>query len=39
MAELAIIGGTGLTSLKNLEIIQREVVHTPYLLRSVIDTY
>jgi 5'-deoxy-5'-methylthioadenosine phosphorylase len=30
MAQLAIIGGTGLTSLKNLEIISREVVHTPY---------
>lgn len=30
MAQLAIIGGTGLTSLKNLEIIKREVVHTPY---------
>ncbi len=30
MADLAIIGGTGLTSLKNLEISRREVVHTPY---------
>jgi 5'-deoxy-5'-methylthioadenosine phosphorylase len=30
MTELAIIGGTGLTSLKSLEIIRREVVHTPY---------
>lgn len=30
MTKLAIIGGTGLTSLKNLEIINREVVHTPY---------
>ena len=30
MSKLAIIGGTGLTSLKNLEIINREVVHTPY---------
>lgn len=30
MAEIAIIGGTGLTSLKNLEILRREVVHTPY---------
>ncbi|HEY9199070.1 MAG TPA: S-methyl-5'-thioinosine phosphorylase [Gammaproteobacteria bacterium] len=30
MAELAIIGGTGLTSLKNLEIERREVMHTPY---------
>lgn len=30
MAKLAIIGGTGLTSLKDLEIIRREVMHTPY---------
>ncbi len=30
MTELAIIGGTGLTSLTNLEITKREVVHTPY---------
>ncbi len=30
MTELAIIGGTGLTSLKNLDIIRREVVHTPF---------
>jgi len=30
MAELAIIGGTGLTSLKGLEIVRREMVHTPY---------
>jgi len=30
MVKLAIIGGTGLTSLKNLEILNREVVHTPY---------
>lgn len=30
MAELAIIGGTGLTSLNNLEITRREVVHTPF---------
>ncbi len=30
MTKLAIIGGTGLTSLKSLEIIRREVVHTPY---------
>src|SRR3569832_2270041 len=29
MTELAIIGGTGLTTLKNLDIIKREVVHTP----------
>ncbi len=27
---LAIIGGTGLTRLKDLEIIRREVMHTPY---------
>lgn len=30
MTELAIIGGTGLTSLKGLEISRREVIHTPY---------
>jgi 5'-deoxy-5'-methylthioadenosine phosphorylase len=30
MADLAIIGGTGLTSLKNLQIERREVMHTPY---------
>lgn len=30
MTKLAIIGGTGLTSLKNLQLEQREVVHTPY---------
>lgn len=30
MTELAIIGGTGLTSLKNLDIVKREVVHTPF---------
>ena len=30
MSLLAIIGGTGLTSLKDLEITKREVVHTPY---------
>lgn len=30
MTELALIGGTGLTSLKNLDITRREVVHTPY---------
>lgn len=30
MTKLAIIGGTGLTSLKNLQLDQREVVHTPY---------
>jgi 5'-deoxy-5'-methylthioadenosine phosphorylase len=30
MAKLAIIGGTGLTSLKGLEITRREVMKTPY---------
>lgn len=30
MSELAIIGGTGLTSLKNLKNTHREVMHTPY---------
>ena len=30
MTELAIIGGTGLTRLANLEITHREVVHTPF---------
>ena len=30
MAELAIIGGTGLTQLDSLEIRDREIVHTPY---------
>jgi len=30
MADLAILGGTGLTSLHNLRIMRREVVHTPY---------
>lgn len=30
MSELAIIGGTGLTRLNSMEIIRREVVHTPY---------
>jgi 5'-deoxy-5'-methylthioadenosine phosphorylase len=30
MAEIAIIGGTGLTTLKNLEIRRREVMRTPY---------
>jgi len=30
MADLAIIGGTGLTTLKNLEITRREVMRTPY---------
>ncbi len=30
MSDIAIIGGTGLTSLKGLEITRKEVVHTPY---------
>jgi len=30
VAKLAIIGGTGLTSLKGLEITNRQVMHTPY---------
>lgn len=30
MPEVAIIGGTGLTSLKTLRITRREVMHTPY---------
>lgn len=30
MSELAIIGGTGLTALKNLEITKREMIHTPF---------
>ena len=30
MTDLAIIGGTGLTQLKSLDIINREIVHTPY---------
>ncbi|MBE0509448.1 MAG: S-methyl-5'-thioinosine phosphorylase [Chromatiales bacterium] len=30
MATLAIIGGTGLTSLKDLHLTRREVMHTPY---------
>lgn len=30
MAELAIIGGTGLATLKNLKIKKREVIRTPY---------
>lgn len=29
-SELGIIGGTGLTTIKNLEIISREIVQTPY---------
>lgn len=30
MADLAIIGGTGLTKLDTLDITNREIVHTPY---------
>lgn len=30
MSKVAIIGGTGLTSLQNLEITGREIMHTPY---------
>ena len=30
MAKLAIIGGTGLASLKDLKLTRREVMHTPY---------
>lgn len=30
MTDLAIIGGTGLTTLKALEVTRREVVHTPF---------
>lgn len=30
MSELAIIGGTGVTSLSGLEITNREVIHTPF---------
>ncbi|MDX1443551.1 MAG: S-methyl-5'-thioinosine phosphorylase [Gammaproteobacteria bacterium] len=30
MSEIGIIGGTGLTSLPELEIVRREVVYTPY---------
>ena len=30
MTDLAIIGGTGLTSLDELEIVSREIVHTSY---------
>jgi 5'-deoxy-5'-methylthioadenosine phosphorylase len=30
VAELAIIGGTGLTQVQGLEITNREIVHTPY---------
>ena len=30
MTDLAIIGGTGLTKIESLDIINREIVHTPY---------
>lgn len=30
MTDLAILGGTGLTQLKGLEVMRREVVHTPF---------
>lgn len=30
MPDVGIIGGTGLTALEGLEIVRREVVHTPY---------
>ena len=30
MTEVAIIGGTGLTSLQTLEITHREMMNTPY---------
>ncbi|NNF96929.1 MAG: S-methyl-5'-thioadenosine phosphorylase, partial [Halobacteria archaeon] len=30
MSEIAIIGGTGLTSLASLEITSREMIRTPY---------
>lgn len=30
MTEIAIIGGSGLANLKNLEIVRREVIRTPY---------
>ncbi|NOY72849.1 MAG: S-methyl-5'-thioinosine phosphorylase [Gammaproteobacteria bacterium] len=30
MLDIAIIGGTGLTSLPNLQLTKREMVHTPY---------
>ncbi len=30
MTDLAILGGTGLTRLKGLEVLRREVVHTPF---------
>ena len=39
MTELAIIGGTGLTRLKGLEIERREVMHTPYGEPSGAITY
>ena len=39
MAELAIIGGTGLPRLEGLEIERREVMHTPYGEPSGAITY
>ena len=30
MADLAIIGGTGLTKIEDLDLTNREIVHTPY---------
>ena len=30
MSDIAVIGGTGLTSIKSLEITRREMVRTPY---------
>ncbi len=39
MTELAIIGGSGLTQLKELEITRRQVVHTPYGEPSAPLTY
>lgn len=38
-AELAIIGGTGLTSISGLEIVRREVAYTPYGEPSGFLTY
>jgi 5'-deoxy-5'-methylthioadenosine phosphorylase len=38
-AELAIIGGSGFTSMQGLEIARREVVHTPYGEPSAPVTY
>jgi 5'-methylthioinosine phosphorylase len=39
MTDIAIIGGTGLTRLKGLEIERREVMHTPYGEPSGAITY